>query len=278
MKKRALFITVAIVLIISGIGVILHSEFSKNPKPPQQAETTPQQTEQTEPGSRIFDLNSQIVEKKESFSLEEFYSLVQWAEDIYNNYDKICFELDAYGEKRAIEIEPNHSLSNALIQNNSKALSYPAYDDYLDTIGKLVCAQMRKMMPEIAFTDDFRVLGNAIYGRNSLFYFSWWFTDISQSAYSSAEEMVRHCFYADFSNESPADFDCSYFWTLLPNSGRSIIYYDHETGLKTQVFPTEAQEATLADLKEAYYNREADATETLPQTEAEDAALAEEEK
>ena len=252
MKKRALFITVAIVLIISGIGVILHSEFSKNPKPPQQAETTPQQTEQTEPGSRIFDLNSQIVEKKESFSLEEFYSLVQWAEDIYNNYDKICFELDAYGEKRAIEIEPNHLLSKAVIQNNSKALSYPAYDDYLDTIGKLVCAQMRKMMPEIAFTDDFRVLGNTIYGRNSLFYFSWWFTDISQSAYSFAEEMVRRCWYANWfsPNEAPADFDCSFFSTALPNDGGAISYYDHETGLTTQVFPTEAQKAILADLDE----------------------------
>ena len=75
MKKRALFITVAIVLIISGIGVILHSEFSKNPKPPQQAETTPQQTEQTEQGSRIFDLNSQIVERKNPSHLKNFIRL-----------------------------------------------------------------------------------------------------------------------------------------------------------------------------------------------------------
>lgn len=268
MKKRTLFVAIALVLIISGIGVVIHAEVSKNQPP----------IEQVEPQLRVLDLNSQAVERKESFSLEEFYSLVQWAEYAYNNYDKICYESVSFGDIRAIEVEPNHSLSKAVIQNSREALSYPAYDDYLDAIGNLVCAQMRKIMPESAFTDDFHVLGNAIYGRNSLFYFSWWFTDISQSAYSSAEEMVRHCFYADFSNESPADFDCSYFWTLLPNSGRSIIYYDHETGLKTQVFPTEAQEATLADLKEAYYNREADATETLPQTEAEDAALAEEEK
>ena len=252
MKKRALFITVAIVLIISGIGVILHSEFSKNQRPPQQAETTPQQTEQAEPGSRIFDLNSQTVEKKESFSLEEFYSLVQWAEDIYNNYDKICFELDSFGDKRAIEIEPNHSLSNALIQNNRKALSYSEYSDYLDTIGSIVCAQMQKMMPESAFTDDFRVLGDALLYRSSLIYFSWWFTDIPQSAYSSAEEMVRRCEYP-YANEASANFDCSAFIVASVGTvlvGCPIAYYDHETGLTTQVFPSEAQKALLADLDE----------------------------
>lgn len=265
MKKRTLFVAIALVLIISGIGVVIHAEVSKNQSP----------IEQVEPQLRVLDLNSQAVERKESFSLEEFYSLVQWAEDAYNNYDKICYESVSFGDIRAIEVEPNHSLSKAVIQNSREALSYPAYDDYLDTIGKLVCAQMRKTMPESAFTDDFHVLGNAIYGRNSLFYFSWWFTDISQSAYSSAEEMVHHCFYADsFYKEARADFDCSYFWTVFPDSG-SILYYDHETGLRTQVFPTEAQMATLANLKEAYYAHETDATETLPQTEAEDAALAE---
>ena len=268
MKKRTLFVAIALVLIISGIGVVIHAEVSKNQPP----------IEQVEPQLRGLDLNSQAVERKESFSLEEFYSLVQWAEYAYNNYDKICYESVSFGDIRAIEVEPNHSLSKAVIQNSREALSYPAYDDYLDAIGNLVCAQMRKIMPESAFTDDFHVLGNAIYGRNSLFYFSWWFTDISQSAYSSAEEMVHHCFYADlfYHNEAPAEFDCSYFWTVL--DGSTILYYDHETGLTTQVFPTEAQMATLADLKEAYYAHETDATETFPQTEAEDAALTEEEK
>lgn len=259
MKKRALFIAVAIVLMISGIGVVIHAEISKNQELPQQAE----------PELRVFDLNSQVVEKKESFSLEEFYSLVQWAQDIYNNYDKICFESDRYDGKYTIEIVPNHSLSKAVIQKNSEALSYPAYDDYLDAIGNIVYAQMRKIMPESAFTDDSDFVSN-INLRWALL-----FTDISQSAYSSAKEMVRRCRHPYF-NEAPADFDCGAF--ILFFNGSVIHYYDHKTGGSIrQVFPTEAQEATLASLKEAYYAHETDTTETTLPTEAQEATFGERE-